>query len=211
MNRRTRTVATLGLCLAIGLTACGDDDGAGVRDITPTEESAAETGSAAESGSATASAPAEASEPASGSASGVAHGGEDAPCVPVGDATTATATVELHLTEYAIVAQPPSITAGTIRFVAENKGAHHHEVVVVRADTIAELPTLDEGSFDEAGAPAGSVIGEIEAFGAQQSCDGTFELTPGTYVLLCNLVDIESDALTAHFSNGMSTTFTVSA
>ena len=186
MHPRSLSRLAVALALVVGLAACGDDDGAGVRDVTPTNATGAASGSA--------------------SASAVAP---DGACTPVGEELTTTAVVELDLVEYAITVDPPTVPAGVIHLEAHNEGALRHEIVVVRAASAAELPTTDEGSFAEDEVPAGTVLGEIEPFGAGLTCDGSFELAAGSYVLLCNLVDVESDAFTAHFANGMMSVLTV--
>ena len=58
--------------------------------------------------------------------------------------------------------------------------------------------------------PKGAFVGEVEGFAGGESCDGTFELTAGDYVLFCTITEEEADGTTEnHFAEGMATTFTV--
>jgi hypothetical protein len=65
---------------------------------------------------------------------------------------------------------------------------------------------------DEAKLPEGALVGEIEAFPAKQTCQGTFKLAAGRYVLFCNLLETEADGTKEnHYANGMHTAFEVRA
>ncbi len=185
----------------LGFAACSDDDGEEVRDCP------------AESGSPAASGPEDASATASGSSSecpsGSASGSGVAVCDPFGNSANADTTVTLTLAEFSVTPDQPSAPAGTVHFAIENAGAEVHEVVVVRAASIQELPLDGDGALDEAALEPGALVGEVEGFPAGETCDGTFELTAGDYVLLCNLVEEEGGTAEAHLAEGMAVTFTV--
>lgn len=167
---------------ALALAACGGDDGAEVRNLN------------GDSGSSS----------ASGSASGTAE------CEPVGDIAGATTRVGVRLDEWVVDVGAPSAPAGTIGFVNENVGKEPHELVIVNGVTPTDLPLADDGALDEAALPEGALIGEVEAFPAGQTCDGTFELQAGEYTLLCNIVETEENGeRESHLKEGMVTTFTV--
>ena len=122
------------------------------------------------------------------------------------DAMADSTAYELAVTlqEWAVLPESLSIPAGSVTINATNIGPMDpHELVVVRTDIpAAELPTREDGSFDE-DAEGVEVIGEIEEFevGATQSM--TLDLEPGSYVFLCNLVEDEDDGLEAHYQLGM--------
>jgi hypothetical protein len=102
----------------------------------------------------------------------------------------------------------PCRRAGTVTFEARNTGQDAHELVVVRAADPASLPVAADGTVDEEKLPEGAFVGEIEAFGAGQSCTGTFELPAGSYALFCNLLETEADGSKEnHYANGMRTRF----
>ena len=182
-------MVALGLIAA--LAACGEDDGASVRDL----------GGTASSGSGSASATG-----ASGTGSGTAT---EASCEPVGDPATAEARLEVTLSEWAVEPAARTVPGGAVQVVAFNQGEDAHEVVVVRGDDPSSLPLGDDGTVDEDALPAGDLIGEIEAFPAGGSCNGVFELDPGSYVLFCNIRETEDGTVENHFELGMRTTIRV--
>jgi hypothetical protein len=176
--------------LALGLAACGDDDGGEVR--SEGESSASASGSGA-SGSGSGSAPASGSEPAP-------------VCEPFGDKADADTTVNVTLTEFAYELDKDSVPAGTIHFALDNKGAEPHEFAVVKG---TDIPTKDDGSLDEENLADGALIGEVEPF-PTGTCDGTFELAAGEYTLLCDVVEEEEDGtIESHLNEGMKIAFTV--
>jgi hypothetical protein len=194
MRTRRSRLAGAGVALLLVLLAagCGSDDGAGVRTVDSGAQSASGAGSASGTGG--------------GSASAAVA------CKPVGDAATADAKVAVELAEWSVTPKQASVQAGTVTFEAANVGADAHELVVVRADNPATLPQSSDGIVDEAKLPAGALIGEIEAFPAKQSCQGTFTLAAGRYALFCNLLETEADGTKEnHYANGMRTGFEVRA
>lgn len=200
---RTGTwAATLVTALVLVVTGCGEDDGGSVREIENGESGSA-SGSASASGSGSGSGSASASAPASGS------GSETGDCHVEGGATgEATAEVHGELTEYEITIDEATVPAGLVSFEFENAGALAHEVAIVRGDDPSALPTTDDGAVDD-DALGDDLIGEIEPFAPGATCSGTFDLEPGTYVLLCNIVEEGGDH-EAHVAEGMSTILTVS-
>jgi hypothetical protein len=105
---------------------------------------------------------------------------------------------------------------------------------IVRAESSAGLPMKSDGSVDEDKIPASDKIGEIEKVAGRSQKTQTFDLTSGTYVAFCNLVDTMSSDTTmmgsdttmmngtsspmggmdsgtghVHFAKGMHVTFTV--
>lgn len=190
-----RALAVLAIGGLVALTGCSDeDDGAEVRNVGEEDGGSA---SGSESGSAS----------GSGSGSGSASGSAVA-CAPVGDPAAADTTIDVELDEWSVTA-PTSVAAGAVHLAAANVGDEPHEVVVVQADSIEALPALDGEGVDEAQLPDGALLGEIEAFPAGETCDGVFDLTPGTYVLFCNIVEEEDGEIEDHFALGMATTLTV--
>jgi hypothetical protein len=188
-NRWLLILSVLVLALALAAVACGDDDGDGNGGDTP--------------------APA-ATTPA---------GGEtpmETPAMTPG----AGSTVEVNLTEWLVSPDPASVPAGTVTFNVHNIGGEEHEFVVVRTDlAIEELPTLEDGSFDESGEGV-TVVDEIEEMPPLEG-EGTLtlDLEAGHYVLLCNVVE-EEMAMTPeatpeephiHFAEGMHTDFEVTS
>jgi hypothetical protein len=211
-----RTLLGVAAVAALGLSAAAcsnDDDGADVRASGPgAEDCASGSASASASGSGSASgASASGCASGSGSASASGSGSAAAECqaidgtLGVADAAT---TVSATLDEFSITVDPATAPAGATGFVTENAGEEPHELVIVKG-----VPTdiqIVDGAPDEAGL-GDAVIGEIEAFPAGATCEGTYELAAGDYVLFCALVEEEEDGtIESHYEEGMVTTFTVS-
>ncbi len=201
---RTALALTAVLALGLGVAACGDDDdGADVRSSGP----GASGGSGSGSGSASGSGSGSASAPASGSASGSGVASECQAIDGTNGVADADTTVAVTLDEFSIVADPGTAPAGAVGFSTENAGAEDHELVIARG--VPSDITVVDGAPDEA-ALGDALIGEIEAFDEGKTCEGTFELTAGDYVLFCALVEEEGGTLESHYEEGMVTTFTVS-
>jgi hypothetical protein len=173
-----RKIALSVVPLVLVLTACGGDD----------DDAASGSASASASGSGSASASA-----------AVASGAEE--CVVV-DGSTEEATGELHvvLDEYAVNIEEPTVSAGVVKLEATNEGELSHEVVVLEAAP-DDIEMGDDGAPVEVG-----FVGEIEAFAAGGECEGAFSLSPGTYTLLCAIVEESGES---HFGEGMVTELTV--
>jgi hypothetical protein len=206
VKRRFLAPILIGL---LALAACGDDDGADVRSLGGDE---CASGSASASASGASASGASASGCASGSASGSASAasgsasGSDAAageCEVVGGVDAAE-DGEGHVTldEWSVALEESELAAGIVKLEATNAGEDAHELVIVRGAT-ADLPIVD-GVVDEEGLPEGDFIGEIEPFDGE--CEGTFELTAGTYTLFCAIVEEEEDGTVEnHYELGMVT------
>lgn len=138
------------------------------------------------------------------------------------------------LSEFTVIPPANALSAGTVSLTADNVGGEVHELVIVRAESSAVLPMKSDGSVDEDKIPASDKIGEIEKVAGRSQKTQTFDLTSGTYVAFCNLVDTMSSDTTmmgsdttmmngtsspmggmdsgtghVHFAKGMHVTFTV--
>jgi uncharacterized cupredoxin-like copper-binding protein len=142
----------------------------------------------------------------------VGCGGEEPAQAPTTQAptTTAVTTVSVTLQEFSVTPAPTSAPAGQVTFEAKNTGPKDpHELVVIRTDLAPDaLPTTSEGKVDENGAGV-EVIGEIEEFKVGEAQSKAFDLTAGSYVLICNVVEEEEGKTEAHYKLGMRTDFTV--
>lgn len=187
MTRRARAAA---LAAAVVLAACGGDDGRDVR------ESASETGTGR--GSATGGSGSDSGFP-TGSGICVAEGTVDVQEAPTLDVTVRAFEIEI---------EPTTVDGGAVSVEALNIGQTAHELLVVRADDVADLPLVD-GALDEDALAEGDLAGRIEGIEPETSCPATFELDPGRYLLICNVVEGEGAARTAHLAEGMVTAITV--
>ena len=119
--------------------------------------------------------------------------------------------IKATLEEWKMTLSPTTGAAGEVTFTIDNIGEKDHEFVVVKTDLAPDaLPTVAEG--DEAGTVDEEGEG-FEAIGEKEDIlagtDGnvlTLTLTPGHYVIFCNVHDEEL----VHYQKGMHTEFTVS-
>ena len=111
--------------------------------------------------------------------------------------------VEIRMADYSFNPSDATANAGKVTISAPNDGQVEHELVLARTDTSpTDLPTTSDGEVDEAKLEAkGEDAGEIADVAPQATKDGTFKLTPGKYVMFCNLP--------GHYAQGMYGTLTV--
>jgi hypothetical protein len=150
------------------------------------------------------------------SSSGGRGGGEEAAAGDAGDeacdvvggsSAEADTSVEVAMREYAVTAAPEQVPAGRVELVTANDGRIWHELMVVRVDGDPGALALDQfGGADETVIPEEDVVGKIREFLAGTTCRATFDLAPGRYALICNLVD---DGSNPHYSQGMYAALTV--
>lgn len=118
-------------------------------------------------------------------------------------------TVDVSLREYSVGVSPKSMKAGNIKLEAKNTGGATHEMVVVRAPDAESLPTAADGSVDEDKIAESDAIGEIEDIEDGKTVSKSFDLSPGTYVVFCNVVEGTGASAVSHFHKGMHTTLTI--
>jgi hypothetical protein len=123
-------------------------------------------------------------------------------------------TVSVTLQEWAVIPAQSSVGAGSVTFEVKNDGPEHpHELVVIRTDLAPDaLPAMQDGAVDEDGQGI-EVIGEIEEFPVGETRSATFDLDPGSYALVCNVMPEEGGAhggdVGPHYKMGMFAGFTV--
>lgn len=101
--------------------------------------------------------------------------------------------------EFSVKLSQASAPAGKVTFVLNNTGKIEHELVILKTDLPHDkIPARDNDptKVQEPGA-----AGEIEDVAAGTSKEETFDLTPGNYVLLCNVE--------THYAAGMHIAFVV--
>jgi uncharacterized cupredoxin-like copper-binding protein len=100
--------------------------------------------------------------------------------------------VAVSLGEYTVRADPPSVNAGDVEFVATNVGKEVHELYVLKSKG---------NGYD--------VVGEVEHIEAGGSGSMTLKVAPGEYTLACLIAAGESGSTVDHFKEGMHTPFAV--
>ena len=122
------------------------------------------------------------------------------------------ASVDISLDEWAIAASPSTVSAGSVTFEVSNRGTETHEFVIIKTDLgLLDLPVGDDQGVDEEGEGT-EIIDEVEDLAAGASETLTVDLSAGSYVLICNIVeeeDMEGMDHGSHYQMGMRTTFTV--
>jgi len=154
---------------------------------------------------ATTAAPTTAAGPAS-------SGGAPPPavCKPLGDISTATATLTEQLDEFKITGDAAA-KAGKVGFTLTNVGKASHEFAVIKGD-FASLPKNVNGTIDETQLASGAIVGLVAKFaGAGQACSGVFDLAAGTYALVCNIEFKNGPTIISHAGKGMHLDLVVSA
>jgi len=137
------------------------------------------------------------------SACGGSDDNSDATTVATDEVTTTTAVVTsttsgevvnadpvlVDLSHFEILVDSVVYKAGTINFKATNSDDAPHEFGIARGNSYEELPLLANGSIDE-DALGDDLLGKTPVVDQVLSPtrEITFDLTPGNYVFLCNLV-----------------------
>lgn len=110
----------------------------------------------------------------------------------------------IGMSDYAFSPNDTTTNAGTVRISAPNRGQLPHELVLLKTNqSPGSLPTLSNGEVDEEGLEAKGVEspGEIEDVDPGKTKSAALKLTPGKYVMICNLP--------GHYKQGMYGTLTV--
>lgn len=114
------------------------------------------------------------------------------------------AAVEIKMGDYFYDPKDATAKAGSTTINAPNEGKVEHELVLFKTNTDpAKLPTASDGGVDEEKLDASAQeVGEIPDVEPGETGSGTFDLTPGKYVMFCNLP--------GHYAQGMYGSVTVS-
>lgn len=192
-DRLTGTMLVPVTALALALTACGQDGGAGVGQADGGDEP-------------TATEVVTATEAATDAHDHAAE--EHADCETEGTVAGEGEHVDVRLTEWMIHLDPERVPAGTVEMHVENAGEEEHELLIVQG-TVGDLPTDEHGALVEDELPEGAVVGEVEGVPAGEACDATFDLEPGTYAFVCNIVHEHDGEIEAHLAEGMAAQVTI--
>jgi uncharacterized cupredoxin-like copper-binding protein len=118
--------------------------------------------------------------------------------------------VGVTVQEWAVIPSTLTADAGKVTFNITNKGKETHEFVVLRTKLGAlDLPVEGKEGGVKEGGPL-KVMDEVEDMAAGSSHTLAVDLSPGHYVLICNIVEKEDNGdLESHYRQGMRTDFTV--
>jgi uncharacterized cupredoxin-like copper-binding protein len=110
-------------------------------------------------------------------------------------------TVQVTEREYQIALEDANVEEGSVTFKVKNEGEMTHEFVVVKTDLKGDQLPQKEGVVDEDSSQL-EVVDEIEDVAAGKTESLTADMSPGHYVLLCNI--------SGHYQLGMHSDFEVS-
>jgi uncharacterized cupredoxin-like copper-binding protein len=118
--------------------------------------------------------------------------------------------VDVRLLEWSVRPEPEVVSTGEVTFSASNIGGGTHNLLVIRTDLDpGALPSLDDGSLDEAGAGI-AIAGRTDDITPGGEAALTLTLEAGNYALVCNVIDTRDDGSSdAHYEEGMYASFTV--
>lgn len=105
--------------------------------------------------------------------------------------------VVVQMAEFSIT---PAVDAAgdDITFRVANDGVGPHEFTVIRSDLAVDALPMGAGVADESQL---EVVGRVAQWPGGETRDATFTMTPGRYILICNLP--------GHYQLGMTAAFTV--
>jgi uncharacterized cupredoxin-like copper-binding protein len=130
-----------------------------------------------------------------------ANGGSGAQSGATGN-TPAANTVTVNQKDFSITLDRATVAAGEVTLVIRNAGPSAHELRVFRTDLPEDqLPTASTGDVNETGPGVTRVAATPSTTSPGGTQQLTATLTPGRYVLICNLP--------AHYRLGMHTVLIV--
>jgi hypothetical protein len=97
-------------------------------------------------------------------------------------------TVPITIRDYRILSAVTAIPAGIVSFDAHNRGPSTHEFVVFRTAQPADrMPLGDDGLTIDEDSSLLRPAGEVAEIDIDRSATLVLRLTPGRYVLVCNM------------------------
>lgn len=108
--------------------------------------------------------------------------------------------VIVEMSDYKVSVNVPSVKAGSVKIGVRNIGAMAHSFEVLKTDLPDDKLPVDGASGK---AKEDGKVGGIETIAVGKSAAVTIDLTPGKYVLICNVA--------GHYQLGMHAPFTVDA
>jgi uncharacterized cupredoxin-like copper-binding protein len=113
------------------------------------------------------------------------------------------ATLEIKMGDFYFEPKDATAEPGPTTIVAPNEGSVEHELVLFKTNTDpAQLPTDANGDVDEEKLDEmAEEIGEVADVEPGDTKSEEFDLTPGKYVMFCNI--------SGHYAQGMYGTLTV--
>ncbi len=121
---------------------------------------------------------------------------------PTAAAAAPVTTVRTILTDHSILPEKLSVPAGRVKFVTRNTGRLLHELLIIETALGAKDLPVNKKTQRAIDNRAEAVrIGAIRKVKAGKTKRGTFDLTAGHYLLICNIP--------GHYTGGMTVEFVV--
>ena len=117
--------------------------------------------------------------------------------------------LNIDIREWNLTLDKEKIEAGPVKVIAINEGKEEHELVLIKFKdgmTMAtgRIPVGRHGEIEEDGMSFGHIVGEIEDLEPGDKKKASFDLEPGRYAIVCNMLEREPDGtMEAHYSMGM--------
>lgn len=117
--------------------------------------------------------------------------------------------VNVTMKEGSLTLNPASVPKGPVEFTIKNDGNKQHSLLIIKTSIPpGEIPKKDDGSADT-GAADVDVQHEVDEIDNGDDTSRTYEMDPGTYVLISNKVQEDNNVKTADYSEGIYASFTV--
>lgn len=117
--------------------------------------------------------------------------------------------VTITMKEYTLTIDPASVPKGPVEFTIKNDGGKQHSLLIIKTSIPpGELPKEDDGSVNKDGADV-DVQHEIDEIDDGDDTSRTYDMEPGTYVLVSNRVQEDNNVKIADYSEGMYAQLTV--
>lgn len=114
--------------------------------------------------------------------------------------------VNVKMREYEFTLDRGEWPSGAVQVTVDNVGAIPHEMFLVRTKTVGSLPRKADGTVDKDKIAPADLVTIVPSIPAGTSQTVTVQLTSGTYVAVCNIVNADG---TMHFMKGMHMIVTV--
>jgi len=115
--------------------------------------------------------------------------------------------IEARLYEWRIELSANEVKSGPVLLRVENHGTTEHEIVVLKTDIQHRSLPIRDGRVSES--TAGEVLTEFDEMSPGHHEEKLLDLSPGTYVLFCNIVSTIDGIIRPHYLSGMSAELTV--
>jgi uncharacterized cupredoxin-like copper-binding protein len=106
--------------------------------------------------------------------------------------------VGVRLEEWSVAPSTEELPRGQVTFAVSSEGSREHELVVIKSDLTPEMLPVSGARVNESEV---NVVRRMEPIGPGESGELSLSLTPGKYLLICNLSDPGQSS--GHYQNGM--------